>query len=808
MAEGTEKATNTGGMSALFENLRALSILGRSLLLRKPKPKREGKLALAGLSGPVEVIRDRWDVPHIYANSLEDGFFAQGFIHAQERLWQMDFNRRLGAGRLAEILGPDAVPLDRWLRTLSIRRVSKTQFEEVKNIATPIVEAYVAGVNAFIDLGKMPVEIALLGYQPDPWSPADSMTWVKMMAWELCVNWESEILRAQLIAKLGPKVASELEPPHASVQPLIIPPGVDYSCLGNAALERADQAKPFTGPTAQEGLGSNNWVLSGARTATGQPLLANDMHLGMTIPAIWYENHLVAPGLNVTGVSLPGVPFVIAGHNQHVAWGFTNGFSDVQDLYIEHLRREDGRVEYEYKGEWLEAQVVREEIKVKGGTSVFEEVISTHHGPIINALAPDFAGEDPLALRWTALELDESVLSIFQMNTSKSCAEFREALRAWTVPSQNIVYADIHGDIGYTLPGKLPIRAQGCGQVPVPGWTGDHEWLGYVPFEELPHMCNPECGFIATANNKVADDDYPYWIGADYVSGNRAQRIVELIESQEVMGVSDFQAMHLDQVSPYARRIRDVLGTLESDDPELALVLDRFRKWDGTLAVDSAEAGLYEVFLRQIIFRMLKPVLGDLTERYAGKGPTPILKESSMFGERSREWFIANLEAESSKWFDLGDGLTREDHLLAALRDSVDEIKKLCGSEFREWRWGKLHTITFNHTLGSVQPLDRFFNRGPFPMGGDGDTIWASYATLQDLSSQGIVGPPFRFIADLSDWNRCLGMLVPGQSGHPASPTYSNNIERWFKGEYHPMVFDREAVLGASDAVLNLVPMK
>jgi penicillin amidase len=571
-------------------------------------------------------------------------------------------------------------------------------------------------------------------------------------------------------------------------------------------LERANQVKGLTGPSAQEGLGSNNWVLSGARSQTGQPLLANDMHLGMSIPAIWYENHLVAAGLNATGVSLPGVPFVIAGHNQQVAWGFTNGFSDVQDLYIERLRREDGRVEYEFKGEWLEAHVVREEIKIKGEPSVFEEVISTHHGPIINTLTPDFAEEEPLALRWTALELDEITMSIFQMNTSKSCAEFREALREWTVPSQNMVYADVHGDIGYSLPGKLPMRAKGLGQVPVPGWTGEYEWLGYVPFEELPHLYNPEQGYIATANNKVADDDYPHWIGADYISGNRAQRIVELIKSQEKMGVSDIQAMQQDLVSPYARRMREILIKLESNDPELTMVLARMRGWDGTLTADSAEAAIYQVFLRRIIFRMLEPVLGELTEHYAGKGPTPVIKEGTMFGERSREWLIATLEAESSEWFDLGDGLKREEHLLAALKEAVDEIKKLCGEDFQDWAWGKLHTLTFNHTLGSVPPLDRFFNRGPFPIGGDGDTVAASQATHQNLNSQTIIGPPFRFIADLSDWNRSLGMLVPGQSGHPASTSYDNNIESWFNGEYHPMVFDRVAVLDASEAVLNLIP--
>lgn len=806
MVNNEGQSTKAGGFSAMLENLRAMAILGRSVLLKTPRPVRKGKLELSGLSRPVEVIRDRWDVPHIYADSMEDVIFAQGFVHAQERFWQMDFNRRLGAGRLSEIVGADALPLDRWLRTLSVRRAAETQAAEVVNDAAPLMEAYAEGVNAFIERGKMPVEITLLDYQPEPWGPADSLTWIKMMAWDLCVNWEAEILRAQLIAKLGPERAAELEPPHNAVQPLIIPTGVDYSCIGCTALKRADQAKPFTGPSAQEGLGSNNWVLSGSRTESGLPLLANDMHLGMTIPAIWIENHLVAPGLNVTGVSLPGVPFVIAGHNQHVAWGFTNGFSDVQDLFIERLRRENGRVEYEFKGEWLQAEVVTEEIKIKGQASEFEDVISTHHGPIINSLTPDFAGEEPLALRWTALELDDSAMSVYRMNTSQSITDFREALREWTVPSQNMVYADVHGDIGYSLPGKLPIRAKGNGLVPVPGWSGEFEWLGYVPFEELPHMFNPEQGYIATANNKTTDDDYPHWIGADYISGNRAQRIVELITSKDKMGVADFQKMHLDLVSPYARRMRAVLENLQCDDPELAAILERIRNWDGTQAPDSAEAGIYQVFLRKVIYRILTPVLGDLTERYAGKGPTPFLKENSMIGERSREWLIAHLEAESSEWFDLGDGLSRDEHLLAALRDAVDEIKELCGQDFQDWKWGKLHTLTFNHALGSVKPLDRIFNRGPYPIGGDGDTIAASYATLQNLSSKSIVGPPFRFIADLSDWNRTLGMLVPGQSGHVARPTYANNIAGWFKGEYHPMAFDREAVLDVSEAVLNLVP--
>jgi penicillin amidase len=527
----------------------------------------------------------------------------------------------------------------------------------------------------------------------------------------------------------------------------------------------------------------------------------------MSIPAIWYENHLVGGDLNVTGVSLPGVPGVIAGHNQRVAWGFTDGLSDVQDLYMEHLRRmQDGRVQYEYQEEWLEAEVIHEEIQVKNAAPEHEDVIITRHGPILNSLAPDFTGEIPLSLRWTALETDNLQTSLLFMNRARSCTEFREALREWSVPSQNTVYADVDGNIGYSLPGKLPIRAKGDGRVPIPGWTGEYEWLGYVPFEELPHLYNPLQGYVASANNRVVGDDYPHWIGYDHCTGNRAERIVELIEAKDRLSVDDICRMHIDQISPAARRIAALLSSLHCDDPELAGVLEQMRTWDGHLAVDSPQAALYEVFVRRIIHHLLNGKLGDLTERYAGKGCTPVLREGSTMGEHSREWLVSILGDPASLWFDLGDGLSRDEQLRNVLRESVDFLKVKCGVRMEDWAWGKLHHITFNHTLGSVKPLDRFFNRGPYPLGGDGETIWASGATNYDLSEKSIVGPPFRFIADLSDWNKSLGMLVPGQSGHPASRSYDGSIQRWLKGEYHPMLFDREAVLGSADAVLALEP--
>ena len=747
MAE-QKQGSQPNALRSLIEAVRGLAILGRSWLLRTPRPMRKGRLRLDGLRAPVEIVRDHWDIPHVYAQSQEDVFFAQGYIHAQERLWQMEFNRHLTAGRLSEILGSVAIPLDRWMRVIGLRRAAELGLTNFTEEMQSVMNSYCAGVNAFIATGALPVEFQLLNYRPEAWSLFDSIAWGKMMAWDLCGNWETEILRAHLIERLGLEKAAELEPPYLQDWPPIIPPGVSYSCIGKEALQRAAEARRFTGPAAQEGLGSNNWVLSGTRTTTGRPLLANDMHLLMSIPAIWFENHLVGGGLNVTGVSLPGVPGVIAGHNQRVAWGFTDGFSDVQDLYMEHLRRtEDGGVQYEFRGEWLEAKVIREEIRVKNAAPEHEEVIITHHGPILNSLAPDLAGEQPLAMRWTALEADNLLTSLIHMNRAGSCVEFREALRDWSVPSQNMVYADVDGNIGYSLPGKLPMRAKGDGRVPVPGWTGEYEWLGYVPFEELPHLYNPPQGYVASANNRVVGEDYPHWIGYDHCTGNRAERIVELIEARPRLSVEDIRRMHMDQISPAARRIAARLSELQSDDPELVGVLERMRTWDGHLAVDSPQAAVYEVFVRKIIHRLLSGKLGDLTEQYAGKGCTPILREGNMMGEHSREWLENILGNPASPWFDLGDGLKRDEHLRISLRETVDFLKSTCGPTMEDWAWGKLHHIKFNHTLGSVKPLDRFFNRGPYALGGDGETIWASSATSYDLSEKSIVGPPFRLIA-------------------------------------------------------------
>ncbi|MGD9049393.1 MAG: penicillin acylase family protein [Anaerolineae bacterium] len=809
-------------ISASIAALASLAGAGYYWLLRRPLARTQGTQRLSGLQDEVQVYRDRWGVPHIYAANEQDLIFGQGFVHAQDRLWQMDFSRRLVAGRLSEVLGEVTLPLDRWMRILGMRRVAEQEIDLLSPETRASLETYAAGVNARIAQGRLPVEFSVLRAKPEPWTVADSVSWIKFMSWTLSVNWESELLRAQLIRRIGAELAAELEPDYPDEQPRIVPPGEDLATLAAQALGQAEAARPFTGPAARDGLGSNSWVLSGERTASGAPLLANDMHLPIALPAIWYENHLVGGDLNVTGVSFPGIPEVISGHNGKVAWGFTNGFPDVQDLYIEHLRRTaEAGVQVEYKGEWYDAQVIAEEIKVKGGEAVIEEVIVTRHGPIINSLAPDLAGpgltgddeEDPqfaegLALRWTSLEADNMLDGLHAMNRARNCHEFREALRPWTSPTQNTVYADTEGNIGYSFPGKVPIRAKGTGRVPVPGWTDEYEWTGYLPFEELPHLYNPPQGYVATANNRVVDDDYPHELAYDHCMGDRAQRIVELIEAQSKIDVAYIQQMHFDQVSPTGRIVGRHLGRLEVDDPELVAVVELMRSWDGTLTADSPAAAVHQVFLRRMTSIMLQPKLGDLAARYAGKGPTPVLGEGSMFGEKVWTWLTARLDEPASHWFDLGRGESRDDVMRLALHETVEFLREELGPEIDDWAWGKLHTLTFTHTLGAVKPLDRLFNRGPHPLGGDGTTVWAAAPAGGGLGAETIIGPPFRFIADLGDLRNSWGLLAPGQSGQPGSKHYDDQAEAWFKGKYHPMLYDLEDVEREAEACLRLVPDK
>jgi penicillin amidase len=795
-----------GGVAALYY-----------ALFRRPLPQTEGTLRLQGLERDVEIIRDRWGVPHIYAENETDLFFAQGFVHAQDRLFQMDFWRRLASGRLAEVLGPPAVEVDRWMRIIGLRRVAEKEVSLLDDRARELMFAYASGVSAYIDGGKLPLEFTLLRYNPERWQIADTLAWGKYMDWSLSVNWEAELLTARLVDLLGPERAQELLAPYPDGSPVTLAPGIQYGNLGSDALKRAGDARPFTGPPTEAGQGSNNWVVDGTRTAGGAPLLASDMHLALTMPGIWYENHLSCPEFEVAGLIFPGMPGVIAGHNGRVAWSFTAGFTDTQDLYVERFNPQAPH-QYEFEGAWHDAEAYHEQIVIKGGEVLVQKVMVTRHGPLIDGLSD--AVSEPLALCWTALDPSDMLGMLFDICAVQDCESLHQALRRWAGPVQNVVYADVEGNIGYTLAGRTPIRQLGHdGQTPVSGWSGEYEWQGYVPFEDWPHAINPPDGTFVTANGKPVGDDYPYYLGQSWLPGYRAARIRELLEGAERLTVADFCHMQFDQKSVLARRfgphLRRLAPEVATDDLPVAGLFDH---WEGELSADSAAAAVYEVFVRRLLYNVFGDVLvgtagweQDLPDRFVGQGLHPVLTPTGYYGVNGRALLLRLLDNEENGKNGENEGLslfeqhTRDELMTQSLREAVEYLRWQLGPQVDAWRWGDLHQLTFTHPLGQVPPLDKLFNRGPYPIGGDESTIWATAAFYHSLDSSRMVGPVCRFVVDLGDLRWSLSLNAPGQSGQPGSRHYDDRIRPWFEGDYHPILFRREDVVEQAEGVLHLL---
>lgn len=765
--------------------------------VRRPLPKIDGTVRLKGLGDEVEIIRDRWGIPHLYAQNSDDLFFAQGYVHAQDRLWQMELMRRLGNGTLAEVVGELALESDRFARIVGLRRAAQAELAAADEETRRVLEAYARGVNAFIKSHghKLPLEFTILGLKPPPWTPVDTAAIGKVIAWGLSCNWESELLRASLIARLGEEKAAALEPAYPRGNPSIVPSQriTTNPDVGALILEQYRQVRRFLGPG---GLGSNNWVVDGRRSVSGAPLLANDPHLSLQMPSVWYENHLTGAGFQVTGVSFPGVPGVIIGHNDRLAWGVTAAFPDVQDLYVEKVNPANP-LQYQFQGQWEESLTVQEEIRIRGRKKpVVEEVVITRHGPLINSFLADKAGENhPLALRWAGLEGGQLAKSILLLNQAADWGEFVEALRLWSVPSQNFVYADVEGNIGFHMPGQVPIRAKGLGLTPVPGWTGEYEWVGYVPFEELPQVYNPPQGYIATANNRVVGDDYPYFITLEWTTGYRARRIVELLTSREKLSGEDFALMQMDLHCLPAEEMAPYIAALEPDDEWSRRAVECIKDWDYRLTADSVAATIYEIFQYHLLRLAFEEELGDLMDGYLGRGRLDVFPINSYLGRAA-----ARLQQR------LDQGQLPDETLLLALERAVAALRAELGDDVDGWRWGQLHQVTFSHPLGSVKPLNLIFNRGPFPVGGDADTICQAAYTPGFPPGPVLVGVSYRQIIDLSDWDRSVAVNASGQSGQPGSKHYGDMIDLWRKGEYHPLLFERARIEQEAEGRLILAP--
>ena len=823
-AKGQDLATSARKIAGLTAGVAAgVTGLTATLLtaaLRRPLPQTSGTMAAPGLRAPVEILRDRWGVPHIYARNNADLFFAQGYVHAQDRLWQMELQRRTGHGQLAELLGPIALESDRFLRTLGFGRVARQEAAAMSGAEHEAVTTYCGGVNAFLDANKrrLPVEFTLLRCRPRPWEPADIFAFGKVMALNLSLNWTSEVLRARIVAALGEDRAAALDPTYPADQPFAIPGDADYTAtLGADALRAVTALDPFAG--GRDGTqGSNAWVVGGARTASGGPLLANDPHLALQMPALWYENHLIGGDYAVTGASIPGTVGVIIGHNERVAWGITNGMNDVQDLYIEHFDpAAPGGTRYEFGGAWTEATVVHEEIAIRErplGKRYRTErlpVRITRHGPIISPLVPSKAtmGSVPgeaLALRWTALEPGGIQRAVLALNRAHDWTTFRAALSEWTVPPQNFVYADVAGQIGYALGGAIPRRTQGDGRVPVPGWTGEWEWDGTIPPEENPHAFDPASGYIVSANNRIVGDEYLQPLSGEWLPGYRAARIREVLLRVPRHDAASFARLHNDRHSLPGRALRELARTgklpTAPDDPFATLIRDILAVWDNLLAADSV-AGLIATTLTG---QLLERTYRELTEPLAtvtGLGAFAS-RPGKTYLQRALPRVLALFTGGDTSWLAPGD--SPEAILRDAWTATVEELQTTWGADPTLWRYGLAHQLTLRHPLGLFRPLRKLFNRGPYDIGGDLNTVNMGYRTTSPSGSESYTGPSYRQICDPTAWDQSRSSYPGGQSGHPASSHYDDLIATWLEGGYHPNLWTRPAIEEAAKARLSLTP--
>jgi penicillin amidase len=755
----------------------------------------EGELRVPGLGGPVVVRRDRWGVPHISAESADDAYFAQGFVVASERLFQIDLTLRYATGELAAMLGELALPLDRFARTVGWNRAGRRAAEAFDDRSRSMVQAWGAGVRAWVDvMPGRPVEYEVLDLEPEVPGADDvderMAAGAVFLAWNLSGNWDAELLRMEIARELGPEAVGELFPGTPPLGKGDGPLASALDLLRNAPMRPAGQ-------------GSNNWVVAGSRSESGSPLLANDPHLQVSMPPIWFECHLTCPEFDVSGVALPFSPGIVIGRTARLAWGITNVSGDTQDLYLERLSGDAA----EYEGSWEPLIDHREEIHVRGGAPTLLGVRETRHGPLLDSYllgagrpeVVEHGVEQAVALRWVGAEHVVQPSALHAMALARDAQGFREAIRSWTCPGQNFVYADADGSIGLQTTGLYPVRREGhVGTVPVPGWISAAEWEGFIPFGELPHDENPPAGALWSANQRMQSEDAPHQVGHDYSSPFRAARVEELLAHRTLHGAETFARMQTDTLSlPAQLLVAMLIGVEPRDDPQ-AEAISLLRKWNGDLTADSAAAAVYQSWCVAIAAELLLPRLGErLFEHYYAKRPS-----TNPFRTEVLPRLIADA---SPEWFGDEGREARDERLRTALDRALDELRATLGDDAAAWRWGALHHARSTGPISITPELTELFTGADVEVGGDEQTVLQS-SFLAGERYRATVIPSWRQIVDLSDPDAALGVLPAGQSGNPESPHWNDQAELWASGRLHPMPFTSEAVERETTNTLRLLP--
>jgi len=777
----------------------ALVVGGLWLYLAVIVPKYEGELSLPGVEEGVVVIRDAYGVPHIYADNVHDLDFALGYCQAQDRLFQMDFYRRAARGRLSEVFGRDLLDADRYLVTMGFSRTAKEQIEDLPPDLREIVEAFSAGINAFIDHNPLPAEFTILGYKPRPWTAEDSQAIGNLISFQLA-GWayKNEILNWVILSKLGPERAAEFLPfePNETV---FITAGTSPA-RDNDVM--SDESKRFLSFFINRTRASNNWVVSGTKTETGSPILCEDSHeSGPEMPTQWHLSHLVGPGIDIAGAMFPGAPIFIFGHNDHIAWGVTNFTLDTQDLYIERINpRNENQVMY--NGEWVDMNVIVETIPVKGDDGVTNEEITvrlTPHGPVINDVEPGL-GKDPVSLRAQGFEPWPLFEAFYRLNTATDWDEFTWALSIYAAGPQHFVYADTGGTIGYVGAGKCPVRTNSTGLLPKPGWDGMSEWRGYYPFDSMPIMKNPEKGYIGTANNPPVPGKSPVFLSDYWESPWRAVRIDEMLTAKERLGTSDMKEMQLDVKSGLAERVVPIfVATLRRNATNaLAPYIDTLAEWDCRSAPDSAGAAVFEVTFNNLFTETFADELGDaLFSRLMDDKSVATNTLYRLITDDRTSDFFDNIKTEKRESFD--------DTLMKAFGNTVVYLSDELGNNPSAWRWGAVHPVEFSHIFGQVGALRPFFNYGPFPFGGSDQSLNRGGYNKNKPYAVDITAS-IRYIVDLKNLNESLIVLSTGQCQSLTSSHREDMADLFLTGKYIPWYFDRAAVEENAEGTMTLLP--
>src|SRR5271155_1096382 len=830
----------------------------------RPLPQIDGSLKVAGLQKEVTVERDAWGVPHIRAGSVQDMLEAQGYVMAQDRLWQMDLLRRASRGELSEILGKATLPIDKNFRTMGFDRAAERDAAEMDGETRALLEAYARGINRFIEQhqNRLPLEFSLLRYKPRPWKVSDSLAISGYMYLTLTDTWEEELARAKVTEKVGAERAKELFAEDATLDHFVIgdpnvpndgakgahknndddgdddddddddmkpdtvlkagvqpAPGTvrpSRQALVQPLARRLDQPHALVDLTSalsasasvpaspddmsaaahllpsvreflrtadneiRRGQGSNNWVVSGAHTASGKPLLANDTHLELSVPSIWYELHLTAPGWNVKGLTLPGAPLVVIGHNDKIAWGFTNNGADVQDLYIETFNPVAAN-EYRVKGAWVKAQTIDEVIKVKGQADQHFPVVLTRHGPVVQK-----EGDKAYALRWTATEPGGLANSYNYLGKAKNWEEFRNVMKRVWGPGQNAVYADVNGNIGYIMAARVPIRKKGHGEVPVPGDTDDYEWTGYIPFEQLPQAFNPQSGLIVTANARVVGPNYKPYLTDRWEEPYRTARIYDLLHDKHDLRPEDMLKVQTDAYSfPHVligEQLAAAAKSVTAKDARTVKLIAESKDWNGIADANSPVVSFLNATQFAALDMILAPRLGG---------------DAKLYEWRKIAFLQRTLTDRPSNW--LPSQFKNYDELLAAAADeSVAKMAELTHSErVQDWAWKRFDALDMFHPLGREGLLKRLLSITGKPQSG---TRYSPRAATQHH------GPAMRFVADLADWDDSMLLITMGESGQLGSSHYADQFNYWYEGKELLAPFSDAAELQARRHTLTLQP--